>query len=813
MHTIIDQVKSEINTRYSEQIEDFPLDGKIHRCGDKDHLWIVGNSWDFKGKSYAQVKFGSWRDSSNYEVKSWAAADETKSFKKSFAQHTQDTQAKLKLTKMEKHKECKEKWGPIFKKAKTDDHGYLNHKEIGPHNSKVWNENLLIPAFNINGFVGVQRIFENPKTGRFEKRFSSGIEIKGAICPLSSFKDSDICYVTEGFATGGTIQELFPEIPVVVCFMAGNIIPAIATIRAINPSIKIIVAADNDMESKTGEKAAKQAVYQFKNVIYRIPKFKAQNSSWSDYNDLANFESRESVTEQLTIGHDEFTNILPLGYLGGNYYYTSTSNQQIVPITATNHSQNSFLHLANIAFWYKSYGIKDADGNYTGIDWKRAASDLMESCRNEGLFNPDDIRGRGVWIESGTPIINNGPEVYPEIKNPAHHYQKSAKINYGYESVASDEEMLQLLQFFKNLRYKNENDYIYLAAWYIQAQIFSCLDWRFHLWLTGDRGAGKSTILKWVESLLIHPILSNNATAAGIRQKLEGDAFPFIFDEAEPNTERTEAVIELARQMSSNGDFQTLRGTSNGAALKYNTQTIFLFGSIQLPQFNAADASRIFVVEMASTKGQTIEEYDDILERVEYFGSIKNKIFGRCFENIPQIRKNIQIAQKWLRTQKMESRLADQLAVTIACFYIYLAEDELNEEALKNLCEKFGLLESDYTQANKTKDSEDCLSQLMQIQVDRDGRTVSWCLEVLKESKEPAKLDDIHRYLGVHGLRFYPETGELFVAKSDELTRKMKHYPAYFDILKRDSTITIKSDVQAIKAISTKTVRGIRVRL
>jgi putative DNA primase/helicase len=815
MQDIISQVQQEINSRYSEQVPDFPLDGKIFRCGQKDHIWIAGNTWQFKGKDYASVRFGSWKFGDSHELKSWSASEETKGFRQALTKQTQETQAKLKLDKMEKHKACKMKWKPIFDMAESADHGYLSHKEIKPFNSKVLNDILMIPAYGLKGFVGVQRIFENPKTGRFEKRFSTGIEIRGAISPLSSFKDSELCFVTEGFATGATIQELFPEIPVIVCFSAGNIVPAIETIRIINPKIKIIIAGDNDAESKTGEKSCKKAVQQFLNCIYRIPQFKTKNNSWSDYNDLANFESRESVIEQLTISAEEFTNVIPMGYLNSIYYYTSTSNQQIIPISAGNHNKNTFFQLANIKYWLKSYGIKDPDtGDYKGVDWTRATSELMDQCREAGLFIPDNIRGRAVWLDDGQPIINTGAEVYPALKSSRFHYQKSVKIDYSYDRTATDDEMIQLLTFFKKLKYKNPLDYFYLSAWYVQAQIFSCLEWRFHLWLTADRGTGKTTILKWMNDLLINPLLTNDTTSAGIRQELKGDAFVTIFDEAEPRAERTKQVVELARQMSSNGNYKILRGTVHGESLKFNTQTLFLFASIQVADLEASDKSRIFRVEMAQTRNQTEDERTAIYETVEHFTKIKNRVFGRCFEGIQQINRNYAIAQRVLREARMEARQADQFAMAISCFYMYFDEGEISEEWVKRICSDFKLLESDYAMENTTKDSDECLADLLQTPIDKDGRTVAYCIESIKEATHPDRLEELHRYLGTHGLRYFHQQDELFVSPSSEMKKKMRRFPAYFDLLKRDSAITVNNrDTQRIKAIGPKAVKGIRVKL
>mgnify|MGYP002780885280 CR=1 FL=1 len=267
--SIIEKALHEINTRFGENLTALVLDGKIQRGGKKDHVWYVGNEWTYNGQIYQSVKYGSWKQAGEYLVKSWDSEIESnKNWRKKYQDHTREAKAALDLTRQEKQEKCRLKWTPIFNNAEKGkpDHEYLKLKGITElYTAKNPSGNiLLVPAYNaVKGMVGVQRIFkdqdpESETNGQWVKRFSSGIEIKGAFCPLKPFRNSEYCYVAEGFATAASIQLAFPDIPAICVFNAGNILPAIEHIRAINPKIKIMIAADKDQPDKKGEKAGEK---------------------------------------------------------------------------------------------------------------------------------------------------------------------------------------------------------------------------------------------------------------------------------------------------------------------------------------------------------------------------------------------------------------------------------------------------------------------------------------------------------------------------------------------------------------------------
>jgi phage/plasmid primase-like uncharacterized protein len=818
---ILSKLESEINYKYQEDIsKEITFDNKCIRLGKKDHIWIYAHEWNYKGNMYQEITYGSWKYGDKNSIKSWdSTLSKDKNFNKAYKKKTVEARAKIDLDQKKRQKDCKDKWGKIWKKCKTaKDHDYLQYKGVSAYGLRVdRNGVLLIPAKDINGMNGVQRIFKDPETGNMVKKFSAGIKIQGSIHALKPLKDQEFCFLSEGYATAATIQDLFPEIPSVCCFNASNLPRAVETIRSVYPDIKIIIAADNDHAvtkpvKNPGLKYARQTVHRFRQVIYKYPEFKTVNPDWTDFNDLAEFESKEKAKEQLEFEAEEFAQLECLGHNDGTYFYISSENQQIVSLSWANHNKQGLRRLfANKAFWLKNYGVELEDGDLkTSWDW--ACEDLMEKCHKKGIFDPTQVRGIGVWIDGDKYCINDGESVYNNNPTSVYNYQKTVKIDYSLKP-SNHQNMLNLLSAFKNLEYKNKNDYFYLAAWYIQAQIFPVLPWRFHIWLTGSAGTGKSTILKWLHSLSMNNILTNNTTAAGVRQKVKSNACSVIYDEAESTEERTKGVIALAREMSSNGEFEALRGTVTGNALNYNTQCVFCFGSVQIDLEKQTDRSRIFTIEMNETKDQDENIFAGICEVFEYFIKNKNQVFTFIYNSIDKIIYNYNFCKAHLkRDYKLESRLADQLAMAMACYNIYFSDEKMDYDQYKSIVKTHNLIESEYTEINDEKEHELCYDALMSVIVDSyTNTTVAQAIHQIRYMDTETEMYD--KMLGVHGLRFFTDGNILFVpSKNTHLKKKLPDYTDISRVLKRDREILVK-DKARVRITQIGNVRGIKIKV
>jgi putative DNA primase/helicase len=297
------KIADEIKSKLGEDSPTIIFDGKIHRFGKNKRAWYIADTTVFKSKTYFDITFGSWNVDGKHQLssKDGGEAKEDKEFTAMMKKKREELRIKNALETIELHKKCIDKWKPIFHNAEQGKiHDYLIQKNIKhTFGSRVTKDNvLLIPAYKGTQLVGVQRIFQ--MDGLYVKRFSYGIEKRGAIVALKNYRFALKCFLAEGFATACSIQECFPKIPVLCAFDAGNIIPAIETIKAMAPNIKIMIAADNDTESQTGVKYAKKAVKQFSNVSFRLPIFKDnQGGKLTDFNDLKTVEGCEKVIKIL----------------------------------------------------------------------------------------------------------------------------------------------------------------------------------------------------------------------------------------------------------------------------------------------------------------------------------------------------------------------------------------------------------------------------------------------------------------------------------------------------------------------------------
>lgn len=762
----------------------FEHTGKVYRFGRKDVLWAIGKEWEYKGATYRLTHIGDWSTGEKETIKDYPKENNTAHFKKKEKEALTEIAQSLESESSAKNQACADLWAkewPLIK-DREDLHWYIKAKGLSlNHGAKIDDrDTLLVKIINDNGITGVQKIYKS-KEGNTEKRYSTGIKKKGSFAHIGEFKDSEYIYMAEGFATAASIFES-TGIPVVIALDAGNILEAIRTVRKINPSSKIIICADLD-KTEVGVKKANFAKTCFINVIVKTPKFTIKTENQTDFNDLAASEGHKEVEAQLAFTDEDFIKIIPLGYNEDYYFYTSTINSQIVRILSSGHYDKSLFRLAPLDYWKKIASDNEK------IQWVPIASDLMKKCHAKGIFNPENIRGKGAWCDDGKYVINDGNDT---PRNSRYHYQKSLKVNLSTKEQFSNEEMKQILSALDKILYKNKASHMYLASWIIQAQIFACLPWRFHVWLTGERGSGKSHVIKWVHDSIPLSILTNNATASGIRQETESNAYAVCFDESEPDSLRMNAVIELARQMSSNDGAKTLRGTPAGKSLSSNTQCIFLFGSIQVHKLNAADSSRIFVVELDNTKNQPSEDFYIITDMFENISKNKAKLFARAFNCLPSIVKSRGVVSKILREKRLEARLADQLATALACYHVYNSNAAITVQECENYIEEFSLLTSEYMEDNTQGDSLQCYKDLMNVGVDNDCTTIGMVIEKSKYAKNIQEKEECERILASYNMKYFENENKLFVpSKSQKLIKAMKDFPDLCSVLKRDENICI----------------------
>jgi len=425
----------------------------------------------------------------------------------------------------------------------------------------------------------------------------------------------------------------------------------------------------------------------------------------------------------------------PLGYNSNCYFYLPRGTEQVSEIKRGSHtSPSELLALAPLEWWEMAY----PKGKQGGIDWHVAANDCMRGCERRGIYSTDKERGRGAWYDKGKAVLHLGDHLLVDGKQKAiaeHEsgfiYTRQAPLEHGADaSPADDNTAANIAELFEQLNWHKPVHAQLLAGWCILAPICGAMTWRPHIWMTAQRGAGKS----WIQDHLIQPLLGPSAmmvqgstTEAGIRQKLKQDARPIVFDEAESedhkSQNRMQTVIELARQSSSDSTAEIIKGTVNGTGMAFRMRSMFLLGSVNVSLSQAADESRFSVLSLATPEKtpEEIERFDHFAKRVDntLTPAVCASIRARAYRLMPTIRVNAQTFARAVAEELGSQRLGDQVGTLIAGACAYYRDDEISLEDARKWVSNMDF--SDAKEAEQVSDEESCLQRILQSQVRFDS--------------------------------------------------------------------------------------------
>lgn len=327
--------------------------------------------------------------------------------------------------------------------------------------------------------------------------------------------------------------------------------------------------------------------------------------------------------------------VIPLGVSGSTYHYLDPLGQ-LRSLKEKDHNAMGLRGLfgARIGWLWDFIPKFNTQGNQSGWKADEIAEALMTAAFAKGVFNPlARVRGVGGWRDDkGGLIIHAGDGIWIDNKwNPpgeygGHIYPADDKVPRPSGDPASRTLATQLLTRLDtwNWRGQDKDDAhgadgsghglasILLLGWLASSLAGAGLSFRPVLWLTGDAGDGKTTLIELVQLVLAGGYVhASDATESGVSSTLGFSAKAVLLDEAEDegNTRRVHALIKLARQAASGGS--KLRGSSDHQAHAFNAKSSFLFGSIIVPSLPPADASRIMVLKLAPlTAGSTAIKLD-----------------------------------------------------------------------------------------------------------------------------------------------------------------------------------------------------------
>jgi putative DNA primase/helicase len=700
-------------------------DGTVHQISDPKG-WYVGHEQLVQGEKVRTLILGLWKSDERYTFKE--GLDKLKG--KQLSEFT--TLSRLQQEVAEEYKKninekTREKAQEIMGSGvwSTYQTEYMKRKKFDAlagyrfQLDSECQETMLIPMRTLDGQLwSVQRIFMSG-----DKEFLEGGRVQGTCFTFGDLSKTDRCFLVEGVATGASVF-VATGVPTVCAFNASNLVTLAREIKAMYPLIHLTVAGDDDHENTVNIGREKAIMAAKKNrARFVLPHFQNPKGS-TDFNDLHCTEGLATVREQLKHDHKVQDYILPLGYQSAHYYYTSSSNPQILAISE--HSETDLYQLMPRDYWIEVYGAKFTKEGEVSLRVNDIKSDLMDKCRLKGFFKAERIRGLGVWQDNGQTVVHLGNRLFYE--RAEHSLMSLGEKNlYEFSEVqppiaraAQLQDLAAVHGVLDNLVFTNPRHKFYLGGWLVGAYICGSLSWRPHLNITGEAGSGKSTVL----DQFIMPILSGYknfqmrgaTTEAGLRQSVKSHAAPVIFDEFEGENRRSqfrlESVIELFRQASSEQGGGIVKGSASGEAQEYQARFMGIVSGIH-PQITAgADRARFTQVELRKVVENADKQWDSMQSALQGVNSeLARGLFSRAVSMLPIIKQNIAKVQSYL-AKKQNQRFGQQYGTLLGCYWSLVSDDVISDSQVEEIC--IGVIEEEVEGGDKADtDHEECLQHLL----------------------------------------------------------------------------------------------------
>ena len=378
----------------------------------------------------------------------------------------------------------------------------------------------------------------------------------------------------------------------------------------------------------------------------------------------------------------------PLGYDSGRYYYYSFLLQKIVALTPVEHRKENLFALAPYTYWVKQYGEKKES-------WALATDSLIQSCAAEGLFNPANVIGRGIWLIDGKGVTHYGDEVLIDGKRYA---PKKIPREIAKKKVFEVAEPLQLGEPDKNadftqieailseLSFQTPHAALLIAGWVVCGMAAGALHWRPHIWITGKAGSGKSAVVNTIKRLLGNcgEHYTGETTEAGIRQDLKHDCRAVTYDEAEPKTHQAQValqkVLNLFRQASSDETAKIAKGTVSGKGINFKIRSCAMLGSVNAFLTEEPDKTRFFVIEMAKPLEKKEFVKWEFKMQKSFSKGFQAALHTRISQNIVTLAANAKTFSSVLAERFTNNRAGDQYGTLVAGAYLLSNIDLISAE-------------------------------------------------------------------------------------------------------------------------------------
>lgn len=626
-------------------------------------------------------------------------------------------------------------------------HPYAARKCVSLDRVKTWldidrfEECIVIPAYKAGEIVAAQKIYPDG-----DKLFVAGSDMQGSWFGIGDIAGAETVAVCEGWATGESIHAATGW-AVAVAFNAGNLVAVSKAVKAAAPG-RVIICSDEDIWTfapgkrpdgceGVGKDDPRWPEWRQAGLTVNRGRLDGMAAAGAiggaqvlypeeggDWNDVAVRDGIDAVRNRLLgmvhvpiepewdgMGYDEVGPsyddvsmpidrlkdlVGPLGYDHDDYFFLPRTKGQILSMKATElASAQNLYQLGNLADYGRVLGnpeLKPAEMVAT------VAPMLVDMCHKLGTYEPNKVHGAGAWKVSGGVYVNTGRAVYDTGKRvmldhrevEVDGYFVKDRSCYDLDAVPlSNKDANKLIQICAMPKWKRPISGTLLAGWLVVAPFGGALRWRPHIFITGPKGAGKSTIVEMVvEEVLGRSALRQDggSTEAGLRQAVGNSSSPIVMDEFEGevrrDAEEVGRILFWARKASSGGVVVKANG-------RFRAKSCVCFAAINPLVSQGADADRITLLELEVSRGIGAEEhYNKLLDLIHetLTPEYANALMRRTVDNIDALLHNCEVFSKHAARILKSKRDGDQFGPMLAGAYMLHATGQVTDEKAEEYC-------------------------------------------------------------------------------------------------------------------------------
>jgi hypothetical protein len=422
--------------------------------------------------------------------------------------------------------------------------------------------------------------------------------------------------------------------------------------------------------------------------------------------------------------------VIPLG-MDGKITYVVDSLGQMIDVATSEWTHNTLISLfaARPEYLYHHWPRFNAKTlAINGLEVKEAHQALIKAAAMRGMFSPrDSVRGRGSWTTSRNELIwHAGPALYRiegkqlkaakpgEVDGMFYPQRPPITIPWREPVPPKDSPAGQLLQDLDSWSWERKTlDPVLVLGGIAAMFLGAALPWRPHLFLSGDKGVGKSTLQKVIRAVLGPSVFTSEDTSrAGVYQIIGQDCLPVAIDELEASavSRKASEIVDLARVASSGGTIS--RGGADHEGVQFTLRNTFLFSAINPPPMEPADRSRMAILNMGKLEKQRIGREPKI------DGDVCGRMILRSLmDSWPKFHGCFEGWKKTLFLGGLDSRAQDTYGTLLALAHLLLGDEAMDAAGLPMVDGQFlGTMIARMTSTDRQDASENwrlCLEHLL----------------------------------------------------------------------------------------------------